>query len=451
MAAINAKPVEFALGVLTQFTPQLVAISTQLANINAAGIGEQLSIYAKKAAEFVTELFKVGPAINNIKLAFEAIVSGDIGGGLKLIFLTMRDTALNAINVISAAGMAALQTLKAILSSFFARESAFVKTGEAAFVLLGQILGREIQKAVLSAIPKIKLFDSAIEDLQANIAASAYDIQASQVRLGVQSGKAMAELGEQIAGIPQQFKENYEANIAKPLIEMRDKVAETADQAKRVEDHLAGAAENMKKMGFDETGLNAPLPTLPPIKAPRIPTQDEINVRPRGGGGGGGGGGRAEPKGPIPLTVPQRMREAQADERIAREEAAGRLRTADTLRKQQEERLEKNRRDNANKEFQKEKGLPGGAIRSLEDLAINLGASRLNPEELKKKMDEIEKDIDRRAKGQDGTDDNRAPGGGGPGGAEAEPPKSTLETLVEQIKDLVTLIEPKLPVAVLTT
>jgi hypothetical protein len=264
----------------------------------------------------------------------------------------------------------------------------------------------------------------------------------------------MAELGEQIAGIPQQFKENYEANIAKPLIEMRDKVAETADQAKRVEDHLAGAAENMKKMGFDETGLNAPLPTLPPVEAPRIPTQEELSSSPSGGGGGGGGrgagGNTPQPK-ERQLTNRERALLAGFESRAGQLEERGFFEAANKIREKGQAKLETRRKHEANLEIQKEMGLPGAASRSLENLAEAAGATRLKPEEFQEKMDEIEKDIERRAKGEDGTEAPGGGGGAGGAGAKAEPEKSTLETLVEQIKDLVTLIEPKLPVAVLTT
>jgi dsRNA-specific ribonuclease len=108
--AVREKSAEFAFGLLSELLPNLVAVTDRLANIDAAGIGAKLSEYAKATLDWAVETFKLGDALKNAELAFKAITEGNIGDGLKLIFLTMRDTALNAVNEIFANAKAVIET-----------------------------------------------------------------------------------------------------------------------------------------------------------------------------------------------------------------------------------------------------------------------------------------------------------------------------------------------------
>jgi len=108
--AVREKSAEFAFGLLSELLPNLVAVTDRLANIDAAGIGAKLSEYAKATLDWAVETFKLGEALTNAELAFKAITSGEIGDGLKLMFLTARDTALNAVNEIFANAKAVIET-----------------------------------------------------------------------------------------------------------------------------------------------------------------------------------------------------------------------------------------------------------------------------------------------------------------------------------------------------
>jgi len=143
-AAIGEKGKEFAAGLLEQVAPALVDLSTRLANIDAAGFGAKLSEYAAATVNWIAETFKLKDALAQIEIAIKAITSGNFAEGLSLMFMAAKNTALNAINEIVAAGMAAMQTMGQALQSLFAPNSTTMAFIRGSFDMLGAKLASGI-------------------------------------------------------------------------------------------------------------------------------------------------------------------------------------------------------------------------------------------------------------------------------------------------------------------
>lgn len=445
MGAVREKSKEFALGLMSQLLPGLVSISDKLATIDAAGIGEAFSNYAKRALEWADSIFKVGEALTQIQQGLNAIVSGDIGGGLNLIWLTMRDAALNAINQISAAGIAALQAVGGLLNSLFAEDSALVKTAGHAFSLMGKMLSQAISQAVVDSLPHIKIFESAINKAKNNIAASGYEILSLQHSMASSAKNILTELGEDVAAIPAEFSKNYEANIGKPLIEMTDKMAETAAAAKEIEDNLANAADNMEKTAESAEKAASAMPDgyTPSGRATgeqHGPTAPPVTAN------AGGGGGRS----PTPGTGIDSRRfdrnNQRLNDRINQFEGQGRFGAADNARAQLERRREREIDRQAEREVTK--GRDAAAI--IRDKAFadkksgqSIQEAREKAEKdlqdkIKQARDKITGEVDEAMDKSEQASNATSAGSGGGGG-------ETIDQIVKAIRDFVDSIDKKLP------
>lgn len=443
--AVKEKSTEFAFGLLSQLLPGLVSLSDKLATIDAAGIGEAFSNYARRVLEWADSIFKVGTALDQVQQGFNAIVSGNIGDGLNLIWLTMRDTALNAVNQISAAGMAALQAVGGLLNSLFAEDSALVKTAGHAFTLMGKMLSQTISQAVVDSLPHIKIFEGAINKAKNNIAASGYEILSLQHSMASSAKNILTELGENVAAIPAEFSKNYESNIQTPLIEMTDKMAETAAAAAKIEENLANSAQNMEQVaesaekaasampdGYTPEGRSTGAqfgPTLPPPPPPELPVT-------RGAGTG------------IDSRRFDRNNQ-RLNDRINQFEDQGRFGAADSARAQLERRREREIDRQAEREVTK--GRDAAAI--IRDKAFAEKESGQSIQEAREKAEKDLRDKIKQARDkitgevdeamdkseQASVADGAGGGGGGGGGAE------TIDQIVKAIRDFVDSINKKLP------
>jgi hypothetical protein len=443
MGAVRQKSVEFALGLLTELSPGLEDIVVKLSQIDAAGIGEKFSEYAKKAIEWASNATGVGKAIESIKLAFDSILAGGIGDGLSLIWINMKIVAMNTVNEIFGKASAALQTFGQLMQVVFADDSATMKFLKSSFVVLSNFIASKMGEALLAVIPHTKMFQGTIEEMQKNLTALS-NVEFHNMRVLRQDAKAA---GEEILDIakqaPEVFGENVKKNANKPLFDMTETLKEAEDTTKKIAENLGKAGENAANVKVPE----APRPTEAPTPAPTGALSNAL-----ASGGGGGGGSSAAPR-ERQASRQETRALSRLDSRIADAESRGAFGQADSLAKQRESRLQNMRERQAQREMS-----GGAATLSPEEMARREGKSDLKERgifgggdeksEVEKRADEIRDEIKKRAGGGDGTEQQKE-GEKPKRKGESTDPMSAIEKAVTEIQKLVAKIEPKLPTAAL--
>jgi hypothetical protein len=248
MAAIGAKTTEFAAGLLEKVAPALADLTTRLANIDAAGFGAKLSEYLERTLAWISSTFRLGEALNQIEVAIAGITSGNFGDGLSLMFMTARDTALNAINTIVAAASAAMSTVAEALGKMFNSNGAVVLLLKTAFTIGASYFKEALFDALaqfMDAIGRGGMADAF--RYQSETAARSIEMLTGSI------GAQIEEVGEQaktvFGEIPAAFKNSYKANLENPLIDMKDRTAETAAQMEKVAAATRSAAFDAEKFG----------------------------------------------------------------------------------------------------------------------------------------------------------------------------------------------------------
>jgi len=284
LAAIGEKGKEFAAGLLEQIAPALVDVTTRLANIDAAGFGAKLSEYAAATLAWFAETFKLGTALNQIEIAIKAITEGEFGEGLSLMFMTARNTALNAINEIVAMAMAAVQTVGQAVQSLFSSGSTTMGFIEGSFQMLGAKIATGIFDAVASVLEKIPFMGAAAEAVRGAQEEAEQAITDISNIMHYEADNLKSEWGGIMAEMPKEFADSYAANAANPLIEMRDRLAEAEALA-------AGLAENVAAAGTAAATVNPQVAAATETPEERA-AREEAEARAKGGTKGRGG--RAE-------------------------------------------------------------------------------------------------------------------------------------------------------------
>jgi hypothetical protein len=149
--AIGKKGMEFATGLMVNLAPSLAEITTKIAEIDAAGFGMMISDYVKRLFEAMDAAYRFTDAIDMIKLAIEAMTKGEMGKGLELMWVTMKITALNAINEIIRNFMAGLQTIGDFIGKMFSPSGALVLLIQTAFT----IGANYFRQAIFSAMAEV--------------------------------------------------------------------------------------------------------------------------------------------------------------------------------------------------------------------------------------------------------------------------------------------------------
>lgn len=280
-AAIGEKGKEFAAGLLEQIAPALVDVTTRLANIDAAGFGAKLSEYAAATLAWFTETFKLGTALSQIETAIKAITEGEFGEGLSLMFMTARNTALNAINEIVAMAMAAVQTVGQAVQSLFSSGSTTMAFIEGSFQMLGAKIATGIFDAVASVLEKIPFMGAAAEAVRGAQEEAEQAITDISNIMHYEADNLKSEWGGIMAEMPKQFADSYAANAANPLIEMRDRLAEAEALA-------AGLAQNVAAAGTAAKTVNPQVAAAAETPGERM-AREEAEARAKGATKGGGG------------------------------------------------------------------------------------------------------------------------------------------------------------------
>jgi hypothetical protein len=341
--AIGDKGKEFMVGLLERLAPGLADLTDRLANIDAAGFGAKLSEYAEKTVSWIAETFKLNDAISNLETAIGGITSGNFGDGLKLMFLTARDTALNAINNIVAAASAALETVASALVKLFDPSSTTM-----AFILGGfRMIAGKISESILSSIAtvleKIPFMGAAAAAVREAEKEAKQAVQDISNIMYYEADNLKKEWGGIMSNMPKEFADSYKANMERPLFDMKDRAAETAEQMERVAAATRAAAFDAEKFGealrSAQVDRLAGMGGFNPLGGPaetgetgmgqnpnerKFPWQGAGPSGPQGGttsrgGGGGGGGGGSSALRPTMSNLDRLRQAAQTDPRARAE------------------------------------------------------------------------------------------------------------------------------------
>jgi hypothetical protein len=290
-AAIGEKGKEFMVGLLERLGPALADLTDRLANIDAAGFGAKLSEYAEATVRWVAETFKLGEALNQIDLAIKAITSGEFGDGLSLMFMTARNTALNAINEVVAMAMAAVQTVGEAMRSLFAPSSTTMAFIEGSFQMLGAKLASGIFDAVGSVLEKIPFMGAAAQAVRSAQDEAEQAVTDISNIMHYEAENLKSEWGGIMAEMPKQFADSYAQNAANPLIDMNTRLAEAEALA-------AGIASNIAAAGGAAATVDPKVAGATETAGERI-AREEAEARAKAGTRGGGGGGSNKPFDPV--------------------------------------------------------------------------------------------------------------------------------------------------------
>jgi hypothetical protein len=227
--AAKEKMVEFATGILSRVMPAIESIAMGLASIDAAALGQKLA-----------DAFTGGiEAMQGFQAAIDAIKLGEFGKAFELIFESIKLQAMQTANEIYKNLTAAFQTAGQMIQAIFSSDSATMKFIESSFFIIGQKAAMAFGEAVLSIIPKMRMFDGIRANLEENLQGMK-DASFHNFRVMKNQGvEAMSEIGHVLGQAPQAFKQNLEgaSPIFTNLEEQSKKVAELqAEIAKKMEE-----------------------------------------------------------------------------------------------------------------------------------------------------------------------------------------------------------------------
>jgi hypothetical protein len=250
---IRGKFDQFVAGLMTGMVPALTSVTDKLANLDAAGLGQAFSDYITRAAQAVANSYLLGEAIDNVKTAIDAIMSGNYSDGLSLMWVTMKITALNAINEIVMNFVAGLQTIGGFLAETLGPDSAMFSLVGSAFSLIAKNFEVSMSRAVAEIIKFIPHFGEEAA-LALNTAANAANVEANKLRASMGEGarEVAAEMMKAGAAMPQEFEKNKDA--LNPLFDLTNEFAEQKALQEGIVAQLAAAqpiAESIAAAGGD--------------------------------------------------------------------------------------------------------------------------------------------------------------------------------------------------------
>lgn len=328
--AISTKSMEFALGLLTKLAPALVDLTDKLATIDAAGFGTAISGYVEATLRWASATFKLGPALDSIKAAIDGIARGNFAQGFELLFLTAKNTGLNMINVLYAAGKAAIQTTMDALSTVFGSNSGFVKLATSAFSYIANTFEASMASAVAEIMAGIPFISgAAVDSMRAISSAASVEAEAMAYYMSNAADQIGTDLGEAFANGPDQFAAHYDANMQQPLFDIEASLARQAELQKQLTDQVDLTAFAETKLGqeidkntqkkidalaFGSAGapslggdVAGDAPGIFGMSAEEVAAAVAASAGSGSGGGGGGGGGRSGGSSP-PMSEMDRLK-----------------------------------------------------------------------------------------------------------------------------------------------
>jgi hypothetical protein len=236
---IRGKFDQFAAGLMTKMVPALTSVTDKIANIDAAGFGMMLSDYIAKMIGAAAEAFKLTSAIDSIKMAIESIVSGNFSEGLSLMWVTMKVTALNAINEIVSNFMAGFMTVRDFIAEMFNSQGALAHLMNTMFSTAAAYMKEQLSSSLadfMEAIGRIAM----AEKFRYEAETAREHIERNLFAMGAQ----FELVGEQAAAAGRAMPENFEKNkdSLQPLFDLTPALAEQ----ERLHESIKGKLEEMK-------------------------------------------------------------------------------------------------------------------------------------------------------------------------------------------------------------
>ena len=222
---IRGKFDQFVAGLITGMVPALTSVTDKLANLDAAGLGRAFSDYITSAAKAVSNSYLLGDAIDNVKTAIDAIISGNYSEGLSLMWVTMKITALNAVNEIVQNFTAGLQTIGDFIATMFDPSGALIMLIKSIGTIVSSSLLAKIGSGLADLLSGLgPMFASAAESARYNAETATRAVEMNMKSLGSQIELVGEQATEAGKALPQSFADNKAA--LDPLFDLTDEFAE---------------------------------------------------------------------------------------------------------------------------------------------------------------------------------------------------------------------------------
>jgi ElaB/YqjD/DUF883 family membrane-anchored ribosome-binding protein len=216
---------QFVAGLITGLVPALTSVTDKLANLDAAGLGQAFSNYITGALQAAADSYLLGDAIDNVKTAIEAIVSGNYSGGLSLMWVTMKITALNAVNEIVKNFTAGLQTIGNFMARMFDPSGALIMLIKSIGTIVSSSLLSKIGSGLADLLSGLgPMFASAAQSARYNAETATRSVEMNMKSLGSQIELVGEQATEAGKALPASFAENKAA--LNPLFDLTDEFAE---------------------------------------------------------------------------------------------------------------------------------------------------------------------------------------------------------------------------------
>lgn len=236
--AISTKTREFATGLMSKLAPGLAEITSKIAEIDAAGFGMMLADYFDKTIRAAAEAYKLGSAIDSVKVAIEAITSGNFSEGLSLMWVTMKVTALNSVNEIVSNFMAGFMTVRDFIAEMFASGGALAHL----ISTMGDIVGNKLISTIGTALAAMveslgPAFENVAESIRYNAETAAQQVEMLTFGMGAQFELVAEQAGAAGRAMPENFEQN-KASL-QPLFDLTPALKEQDALHQSIKDKLA--------------------------------------------------------------------------------------------------------------------------------------------------------------------------------------------------------------------
>jgi len=248
LTAISTKSMEFALGLLTKLAPALVDITDKLATIDAAGFGMAIAGYIEATLKWVSATFGLGSALDSIKAAIDGIASGNFAQGFDLLFLTAKNTGLNMINVLYAAGAAAISTISTILQTLFDPAGALAALVKTTFQIAANYIKESLYGVLAEFMDAIGKSGMA-ETFRYQAESAAKSIKMLTFGISGQLSALGDQMADSVAAAPAAYKASYDANMKQPLFDIEASLARQKELQKQQTDQVNLTAFAETKLG----------------------------------------------------------------------------------------------------------------------------------------------------------------------------------------------------------
>jgi hypothetical protein len=243
---------------MTGMVPALNAVAEKLANLDAAGLGEAFSNYITSALKAMANTYLLGAAIDSVKLAIEAIVSGNYSDGLSLMWVTMKVTALNAVNEIVSNFVAGVKSIADFAVTTMGPGSALFRLVGNAFTLMALNFEASMSAAVANVIQHIPGFGTAAAE---SLRAAADEARASAGLLQQEILAGAKVVGDEFAkagaALPENFAKNKDA--LNPLFDLTDEFAQQKTLQEQITAKIQEAAVPAEQMSESAKSYSAAL------------------------------------------------------------------------------------------------------------------------------------------------------------------------------------------------